>query len=543
MGVKNKISLDNFKENIKKYNNNIICPSVNIQYNNVDTNSCFNIKKYQQTMAYDNVNIKFSSKNNDDTSYNFCKKVKIYPNKKQKNIIKKWLYVYLDMYNITINYIKQHIKQHDFKLLRDQYYNKNKLEKQIKLKQKNIDKLKKDKLKLINKLDKKYNIKKKTTKTKQDITDLIKHIQDMNKNIKINNRNLYTLKKKVKMISNLYNKNQNYIENFIDWYKVRNTIKNQRDKLIDKSFINSDKPIKKHILDCAIKQACTMYKQCKTNYIKGNIKKFRVRFWRKNKKTLQMEIGSEFIKQSKEDKTYNICYDIFGKMKYYYNDKPYDIENKTVNIHYDQENKVYTLLVADTKQIIENKKTNYIAIDEGIRTFCTGISNNEVIKIGTDISTRIGKYLTRIDNINKIEGLTQKEKANKSKKYYRKMKNIVSELHWKTIKYITDNYKNIVIGNLSMKNASQNDKISKITKRIGLMLSHYSFRQKLQYKCATKKNNLEIINESYTSKICSKCSYYKKNLRDEKIYDCSSCNIKIDRDINGCRGILIKCLE
>jgi len=38
MGVKNKISLDNFKENIKKYNNNIICPSVDIQYNNVDTN-------------------------------------------------------------------------------------------------------------------------------------------------------------------------------------------------------------------------------------------------------------------------------------------------------------------------------------------------------------------------------------------------------------------------------------------------------------------------------------------------------------------------
>ena len=75
------------------------------------------------------------------------------------------------------------------------------------------------------------------------------------------------------------------------------------------------------------------------------------------------------------------------------------------------------------------------------------------------------------------------------------------------------------------------------------MLSHYSFRQKLQYKCATKKNNLEIINESYTSKICSKCSNYKKNLRDEKIYDCSNCNIKIDRDINGCRGILIKSLE
>jgi putative transposase len=256
-----------------------------------------------------------------------------------------------------------------------------------------------------------------------------------------------------------------------------------------------------------------------------------------------MEIGSEFVKQLKEDKTFNICYDIFGKLKCSYNNKPYEIEKKTVNIHYNQIDRKYTLLVSDTKPIIPTTKNKYIAIDEGIRTFCTGITNNEVIKIGTNISPKIGNYLSRIDNINGIEGLTQKEKAIKSRKYYRKINNLVTELHWKTIKYITSNYKNIVIGNLSMKNASQCNKINKMTKRIGLLLSHYTFKQRLQYKCATTKNSIEIIDESYTSKICSNCGNYNKKLGDSKIYDCQNCHMKIDRDINGCRGILIKSLE
>lgn len=542
MRVKNKISLDKFKEKIIKYQRDIICPKLDINYNNIETNSCFDIKKYTNNISYNNIDIKFSPKNNEKT-YNYCKQIKLYPTKKQKIIIHKWLNVYLEMYNITINYIKSNVKMHDFKILKDSYYKKIKLEKSIKDLNKKIEKNKKDKQKIIDKLNKKFTSKRKTQKIKTEINNFVLMIQKINNENKENKKHIATIKNILNPILNTYNKQNIYIENYINWYNVRKNIKKERDDLIKRSFKNDDKQIKVHILDCAIKLACSSYNQCKTNYMKNNNEKFRIRYWRKNKKTLQMEIGSEFIKQLKTDKSYNICYDVFGKLKCYYNNKPYNIEKKTVNIHYNQISKEYTLLVAEKGNVINNNKNNYISIDEGIRTFCTAITNNEALKIGTNIYDKIKKNLERIDNINNAKNLINNNKKIKERKYYRKIKNIVSELHWKTVNYITDNYKNIVIGDLSMKNASQKDDINKMTKRIGLLMSHYDFRKKLQYKCVTKNNNLEIINEYCTSKICSICNNFKADLKGEKIYECLKCKNKIDRDINGCRNILIKSLE
>jgi transposase len=542
MGVKKYDSVKLFKDKIKQYKSKIYCPNINETYNNIITNSCFDIKKCKSNIKYNEINIK-TGKIPNKKEYNYCKKVMLYPNRKQKKIIKKWLDAYLQMYNITINYIKNNLKKHDFKIIKDLYNKKIKLKKEIINIKKIIINNHKQKNTIIKKLDKKFIQKRKTVNIKNLINDYINEIRIINNKNRLNNMKLNNIDISLKHIENQYKKQYILINNFIDWYKVRNTIKDKRDKLINELFINDDKPIKKHILDCAIKLACTSYKQCYENFLQNNINNFRVRFWRKNRKTLQMEIGSEFVKQLKTDKTYNICYDVFGKLKCYYNNKPYEIERKTVIIHYNQINKVYMLLVAETNIVKDNKKTKYIAIDEGIRTFCTGITNDEAIKIGTNISSRIRDYLKRIDKINKIDSLTQKEQAKKTHKYYRKINNIVSELHWKTIKYLIDNYKIIVIGNLSMKNASQKGNLNTMTKRIGLMLSHYKFRQRLQYKCVTRKNNMEIINESYTSKVCSNCSNYKKELRNEKIYSCDNCGKQIDRDINGCRGILIKSLE
>ena len=117
-------------------------------------------------------------------------------------------------------------------------------------------------------------------------------------------------------------------------------------------------------------------------------------------------------------------------------------------------------------------------------------------------------------------------------------------LHWKIINYLTSNYKNIVIGNFSTKDISnkKTSNIDNMTKRIGLMMRHYVFRKRLEYKCQIRNVNLKIVNESYTSKICSKCTNYHKTLKGNKIYNCDNCHTKMDRDINGCRGILLKAL-
>ena len=82
--------------------------------------------------------------------------------------------------------------------------------------------------------------------------------------------------------------------------------------------------------------------------------------------------------------------------------------------------------------------------------------------------------------------------------------------------------------------------LSGITKTACLRTRYYKFRQRLNYKCTLNKVNYVLVNECYTSKICSKCGCYNDKLKGEKIYNCTSCNLIIDRDINACRNIYMK---
>ena len=51
-----------------------------------------------------------------------------------------------------------------------------------------------------------------------------------------------------------------------------------------------------------------------------------------------------------------------------------------------------------------------------------------------------------------------------------------------------------------------------------------------------------MVNERYTSKVCSVCGEFKDDLDSSKIYKCKKCMSIIDRDVNGCRNIILKCL-
>ena len=81
------------------------------------------------------------------------------------------------------------------------------------------------------------------------------------------------------------------------------------------------------------------------------------------------------------------------------------------------------------------------------------------------------------------------------------------------------------------------------TKTVRLMLneSHFKFLEKLKNKCKEKQNILIIPTEEYTSKTCGVCG--KLNKPHDRDYKCLSCGVEIDRDINGARNILLKCLE
>ena len=83
-------------------------------------------------------------------------------------------------------------------------------------------------------------------------------------------------------------------------------------------------------------------------------------------------------------------------------------------------------------------------------------------------------------------------------------------------------------------------KLPKRVKRLLYIYSYFKFKERLTYKCNSHGVNLIIVDESYTSKTCGRCGTLNEELGSKKVFQCPVCNLKIDRDINGARNILIK---
>lgn len=179
---------------------------------------------------------------------------------------------------------------------------------------------------------------------------------------------------------------------------------------------------------------------------------------------------------------------------------------------------------------------NEIAFDPGIRTFLTGLSNDHIIEIGTTMAKMIERRLKAIDNINNNKNISIAKKKKIVQRRRNNIKNKIDDYHWKTIKYITSNYRYVSIGNFSTKEMVEND-IHKMIKRIGQLFRFYVFHQRLQYKCFLNGIKYYKSDEYCTSKTCSNCGYFKKDLGSNKIYNCNRCGMKLDRDINASKNI------
>lgn len=344
-------------------------------------------------------------------------------------------------------------------------------------------------------------------------------------------------------------RNNNKESLILDFKQLRTYhLKETRNIIIEKSQHPNylkDTKIKTHILDKAIQLACSNYKSALTNLKNKNIKHFRIRYWKIIKDSYCLSIEPSYFTKS------SLCYNILGNVKAFYNNEIFDLN--LIKTKYKCECKLiyckttnkYELFIPEKIELNNNdsiEKKQFISLDPGIRTFMTGLSNNDCIKINIK-NNKIEHLLMKIDKINEYKNNKYKRRAILLKN--RKIKNLVNELHWKTIDYLTKNYKTIIIGDMSVKSIVNNKKsnIGKMTKRLAYALSFYKFKERLKYKCLLNNCNYLEVNERYTSKICSNCSAYNEILGSNKIFNCSNCNITIDRDLNGSRNICFKCLK
>lgn len=322
----------------------------------------------------------------------------------------------------------------------------------------------------------------------------------------------------------------------LNWMKIRKNLLDKRNEIIDKSGSTKSNQIKVHDIDYSIKLACQNYKTLLTLYNMKIIKHFRIRYWKKNKKNKILDLEkNDFLSGS-------IRKNVLGEVEGYYNGKKYDFSKIKKDSRIIYKNNCYYLYVPEEieEEEIDNRK-KIISLDPGLRTFMTGITENKVVEIGNNINKTMDKYIKRKEEIQNKKEIPKKIRSKIIKNCNKKINNVMDEIHWKSINYLTLNYSKILIGNMSTKRIINNENnLSPNMKKIANIIKLYEYRNRLKYKCNSRGVKFKCVDEKYTSKMCGMCGNIKEDLGSSKIYSCDQCGMKIGRDINGSRMIYIK---
>jgi putative transposase len=164
-------------------------------------------------------------------------------------------------------------------------------------------------------------------------------------------------------------------------------------------------------------------------------------------------------------------------------------------------------------------------------------------KIGNGDISRIFRLCKGLDKLLQKKKTWRIGRAQKRLRFRIKNRFFVDEVHWKTIHFLTTNFKNIILPpfEVSQMVKRKNRKLRKKTVRQMLCWRHYTFKMRLQdYVSRLEDTKLYIRGEEYTSKTCTSCLNIKHNLGGSKIYKCKHCNVIVDRDNVGARNIFIK---
>lgn len=291
-----------------------------------------------------------------------------------------------------------------------------------------------------------------------------------------------------------------------------------------------------------IKKLVTNMNSAITNYKNKNISKFDLKFMSKKKPTEYLHFEDKhypgFIKEIKSVYWFTTR----DKRRINIPLSSIDCQERGIEIIYEKNTGKYFLHYPvdidwypkedrrNDKQVkFFSKGERIISLDPGVRKFLVGYDpGGETIFIGEQAHLELTYLLREID---KSTGDTFE--------LWKKVKNLVSELHWKTISFLIENYDTIILPDFRVSQMIKGKKLAKITKRLMCMFSFFSFKEKLKFKCNMYGKKLIIVDESYTSRTCGTCGFLN-NMKGKEQYKCTRCGLKIDRDVLGSRNILIK---
>ena len=189
-----------------------------------------------------------------------------------------------------------------------------------------------------------------------------------------------------------------------------------------------------------------------------------------------------------------------------------------------------------------------VALDPGVRDFMTFFSEDSFGWLGRQCINRIQRLCQHCDNL--YSRATQEKRplrralrkaANRIKV---KIRNLIDELHKKIAHFLVKNFDIILLPTFEAKQMTKRGarKLRKKSVRQMLTLSHYKFKAFLKQKALEYGVRVIDVCEAYTSKTVSWNGEIVANLGGSKVIK-SSDGHRMDRDLNGARGIFIKNVE
>lgn len=322
------------------------------------------------------------------------------------------------------------------------------------------------------------------------------------------------------------------------WYRH---VKSQTPPMANASLKLFEESVHKDIRANAVFECFTNYMNCIEAIKAGRIRFFKLKYRSRAKQKWSMGLTKKIIKLENGNIRFTD-----SKLS----DKTIRFANRTRKVlrsvqeikdcKITKVNGVYTLrlpVVIDISEVIDYKKV--VGIDPGVSTFLSMYTPDKSVFIKqTDKPKRIDRLRKRIKWLRKNK---QRKRIRRSllNKLDDLQKNVIDELHWKSINYLVKNYNLIFSEHFQTQGFVKGGK-SKCLNRDTNNLKPYLFRQRLQYKALSLGKIVSVVDAHNTTKTCSSCGAIKHMKLSDRIYRCSPCNQAFDRDVNASKNILLK---
>ncbi len=311
-------------------------------------------------------------------------------------------------------------------------------------------------------------------------------------------------------------------------------------KTIKESLLNAlpewCKEIPYQIKSIAIKDACTAVREAKKKYkLTGQIQKVKFRS-RKDK------IQSCYIPKSavKEQGIYN---KILGKIRYT-QQLPDNIGDcRLVSSH----SQYYICVPHDVPRTMSENQGRVVALDLGVRSFLTLFTEDSFGWIGSGDIGRIQRLCYYLDDlVSRISRSRAKQRQSLKRSADRlrlRIRHLINEMHHKVARFLVNNFDVILLPTFEVSQMVIKSRRKLRSKSVRQMLSwaHYRFEIFLKHKAFETGKTVLDCNEAYTSKTVSWTGEIIPNLGAKKVI-VGSDGFRMDRDINGARGIFLRAL-